>query len=207
MFQCPVLPFLNRSGGILRLGTFRQIRVAGGLSRALATTVLCPITLVKTRLEATGAFALTGAHNIITVTRDIVRENGVRGLWRGCVPTVMSNAPFSAIYYSVYSHIRNNYASADRPQVAVNLVAGVAAAMIATLATQPMDVLRSRIHLGAATSMLSSATGTIKSGPVAQMLLTGAMPRFLKRSLQTALVWTVYEELLPVIRDAFVRNK
>lgn len=30
-------------------------------------------------------------------------------------------------------------------------------------------------------------------------LLSGATPRFMKRSLQTALVWTMYEELLPII--------
>ena len=36
----------------------------------------------------------------------IVRDSGTRGLFRGWGPTVLANAPFSAVYYSFYTTIR-----------------------------------------------------------------------------------------------------
>lgn len=160
--------------------------------------MLSPISLIKTRLEATGSFGLQGKNNIYTVARDIVAKDGIRGLWRGCIPSVLSNAPFSAIYFSAYSYIRS-LPIADRgiPQQVINFSAGITAAMLATIVTQPTDVLRARIHLGAASGMLSAAS-SMKGPAAAQATMTGAMPRFLKRSIQTALVWTLYEEVLPV---------
>lgn len=164
----------------------------------MAGVVLSPVSLIKTRLEATGSLGLQGNNNIYTVAREIVAKDGLRGLWRGCVPSVLSNAPFSAIYFSAYSYLRNcPAADAGIPQRAVNFGAGITAAMLATLATQPTDVLRARIHLGVASGIISAAS-SMKGSAVSQAVMTGAMPRFLKRSIQTALVWTLYEEFLPI---------
>lgn len=175
---------------------------AGGLSRAIATAALCPITLIKTRMEATGAHMLTGRNNMFTVARDVVRAWGVRGLWRGCVPTVLANAPFSAIYYSVYMGIRQHAAPAGWPQAATNFAAGVAAAMVATLATQPSDVLRSRAMLLSDKSSTLAWASSALGGDGRRIFLAGASPRFVKRTLQTALVWTLYESALPTVSRA-----
>ena len=175
-------------------------RGAGGLARAIATAVLCPISLIKTRMEATGAYMLTSKNSMFTVARDITREHGVRGLWRGVFPTILSNAPFSALYYSVYSEIKKA-AAGSAPQPAINLGAGFIAAMTATLATQPTDVIRARIQLGASKSTFETASRALQEHG-SRVFMSGAMPRFLKRSVQTALVWALYEELLPVLTAA-----
>eukprot|EP00892_Ulva_mutabilis_P001405 jgi/Ulvmu1/11265/UM073_0037.1 len=190
--------FMDRSGkSTLGIG---GAAAAGGLARALAGVVLSPISLIKTKLEATGSFGLIGKNNIYTVARDIVAKDGVRGLWRGCVPSVLSNAPFSAIYFSAYSYLRScALADLGIPQQATNFGAGITAAMLATIATQPTDVLRARIHLGVASGLMSAASSTMSGAKAPQAVMIGAMPRFLKRSIQTALVWTLYEEFLPVI--------
>jgi solute carrier family 25, member 38 len=173
---------------------------AGGLSRGLATVALSPITLIKTRMEATGKLGLDRSRSMLCIARDVVQTQGLRGLWRGCVPTVLSNAPFSAIYYSVYSHCQKA-AGPDfpAPQFAVNLTAGVLAAMAATLVTQPTDVLRARVQLGVASGFFSAAKSVQEQGSISRTFLAGAMPRFLKRTIQTALIWTVYEELMPIV--------
>jgi solute carrier family 25, member 38 len=170
---------------------------AGGLSRGLATVILSPISLIKTKMEATGAYILAPRNNIYTVARSITQQHGVRGLWRGVVPTILSNAPFSGIYYCVYNEIRKAASGSGNPQMAVNFGAGIFAAMAATLATQPTDVFRAWVQLGAARGASESAAALRKHG--SRVLMSGAMPRFLKRSLQTALVWTMYEELLPMM--------
>lgn len=174
-----------------------HVSVAGSLSRGLATAILSPISLIKTKMEATGAYMLAPKNNIIAVARGITQQHGIRGLWRGVVPTILSNAPFSGIYYCVYNEIRKASRGLDSPQTCINFAAGIAAAMVATLATQPTDVFRAWVQLGAAKGATESAAALRQHG--GRVLMSGAMPRFLKRSLQTALVWTLYEELLPMM--------
>ena len=177
---------------------------AGGLSRGLATIVLSPITLIKTRLEATGTFGLDSSRSMATVARDVFRTHGVRGLWRGCVPTVLSNAPFSAIYYSVYSHCQKAPGpDSPVPVFAVNFSSGVLAAMVATIVTQPTDVLRARVQLGVAPGFFSAAKSAVDAQEsLPHTFYAGAMPRFLKRTIQTALIWTLYEEIMPIVYRA-----
>jgi hypothetical protein len=39
----------------------------------------------------------------------IVRTEGPRGLFRGVVPTVATNAPFSALYYMFYKNLQSQF--------------------------------------------------------------------------------------------------
>jgi solute carrier family 25 protein 38 len=174
---------------------------------------MSPVTLVKTRMEYGGPQSIQyrGTWHALTT---IAHQEGPRGLFRGLGPTVLANAPFSALYYMFYTKIKHALSDESRPQTAVNLVSGLVGATAATLFTQPSDVVRTRVQLGLGTAASSTSASagagalggagnawtTLKAvvrsgGPAA--LLTGAGPRIAKRSLQTALVWTLYEELVP----------
>lgn len=65
-----------------------------GIARALASTLLCPVTVVKTRMEYGGAGAVRYKDTWDALS-SIARAEGPRGLFRGLVPTVMTTAPFS----------------------------------------------------------------------------------------------------------------
>ncbi|GLI71715.1 hypothetical protein VaNZ11_017013 [Volvox africanus] len=233
--------------------------MSGGISRAIAAVLLCPVTVVKTRMEyvadvvkpansggtagpitasissagastggastaraAAGAAVSTSGVGPVAAAcsstavpryRDtfhalsaIMRAEGVRGLFRGLWPTVLTNAPYSGLYYMFYTRLKEGLSAEGRPQVLVNFSSGVAAAVAATLLTQPADVVRTRMQLGlgaaAAEAASLGAWATLREavryqGPAA--LMTGAAPRILKRTTQTALVWTLYEELVPRI--------
>jgi solute carrier family 25 protein 38 len=85
-------------------------------------------------------------------------------------PTVLTNAPFSALYYMFYTKLKgvlseavatsNDGEQKRPPQAAVNFVSGVFAATVATLLTQPTDVVRTRMQLGFAARGNSWATFT-----------------------------------------------
>jgi solute carrier family 25 protein 38 len=157
----------------------------GGASRAVAVALLCPVTTVKTRMEASGAAAAAFAYRSVPhALRTIARTEGVYALWRGLGPALATNAPFSAIHYAVYRQLQ---AVAEReigPGAPANFASGAAASVVATLATQPFDVMRTRAMLN-----LNGPLGATRG------MLSGLGPRLAKRSLQTALVWTMYEEL------------
>ena len=156
----------------------------GGGSRAMAVLVMCPITTVKTRMEASGPAAANFAYKSVPhALRTIARDEGVAALWRGVGPALASNVPFSALHYVCYVQLRAALERRVGEGTATTFISGGAAAVLATLATQPFDVLRTR-------AMLSMG------GPIAPLgLLAGIGPRLAKRPLQTALLWTLYEEL------------
>lgn len=180
---------------------------SGGLSRALASALLCPVTVVKTRMEnvtAVGTRGPTAYLNVGQALTSIATTEGPRGLFRGIVPTVLANAPFSAFYYLFYTRLREHLAPHVPNATAVNAASSTVAAMGATLLTQPMDVLRTRMQLGTGVTSPSNmglnsfkqmARIMKKEGGTA--MLVGIGPRFFKRTLQSALVWTLYEELMP----------
>jgi solute carrier family 25 protein 38 len=108
---------------------------------------MSPVTLVKTRMEYGGPDA-PRYRSTWHALRTIAAAEGARGLFRGLVPTVVTNAPFSALYYAFYTKLKHAASTPERPQALVNFISGVAAATAATLLTQPTDVLRTRVQLG-----------------------------------------------------------
>lgn len=183
--------------------------MTGGLARAMAVVASCPVTVIKTRMEYGGVGAVK-YKNTLDGLSYVMKTEGVRGLYRGLGPTVLSHAPFSALYYVVYTKMQSNLTKdGDKPTMAVNFFSGSVAAVIATLATQPADVLRTRMQLG-----LPGAVGTVAAQTSMQMarqiagaqgtkgFMVGSAPRIVKRTLQAALVWTLYEELVPRITKA-----
>lgn len=176
-----------------------QAFCSGGLSRGVAAAVTCPVTVVKTRMEYVG-IAGVQYRGTVHALRTIAASEGASGLMRGFWPTVLSNAPFSAIYYMLYSDLRRRFQKEGRSSTGVNFVSGTVAAIAATLATQPADVIRTRMqlvaHNGVHMSPLQTLQIATRTGG-AKALLVGTVPRVMKRTIQTAVVWTLYEELVP----------
>lgn len=146
----------------------------------MSAAVMSPVTLVKTRMEYGGPNHIA-YKNTADALATIAQQEGPRGLFRGLWPTVLTNAPFSALYYMLYTKLKGAMADSagDRlPPTAVNFVSGVCAATAATLLTQPSDVIRTRMQLGLPGTAQSSAISTLghllqNSGPNA--LLAGKM--------------------------------
>ncbi|EFN55963.1 hypothetical protein CHLNCDRAFT_145279 [Chlorella variabilis] len=197
--------------------------VTGGMSRTLAAVAACPFTIVKTRMEYSGA----GGHaytSTMHALSSIWRTEGLRGMYAGLGPTALSQAPFSALYYMFYTRLQDKLKATEMPSVGVNFVSGTLAAVAATVLTQPADVIRTSMQLNLATAT-SAAGGPAAAAAAAAAaavppkttagifrhivaqhglrgLLSGAAPRIAKRTLQTALLWTLYEELYPALTKA-----
>ncbi len=88
--------------------------IAGGVSRFFAVIITCPLEVVRTRLMASGKSQFRGADvqhvyknwpptktASFDILRQLVLENGLRSLWKGMVPMLWRDVPFSAIYWSL----------------------------------------------------------------------------------------------------------
>jgi len=160
----------------------------GAAARTVAVVCLCPITTAKTRMEASHAGAPT-YRSVVDALSTIVRREGPLALVRGLPALLLTNTPFAAIHFAAYEKLRSLGCAAGSSGWALNLVAGGAASVLATVVTQPFDALRARTMLGFGASMTA-----VRAGGVAG-LFAGFLPRLAKRPFQTTLIWALFEDL------------
>lgn len=76
------------------------------------------------------------------------REERLRGLYRGLRPTVAAYLPNWAVYFWCYDHAKRAFAGAagsERHLDLVHMAAAVSAGFIATVSTNPLWVIKTRI--------------------------------------------------------------
>jgi hypothetical protein len=126
---------------------------AGVAARSIAAAILSPVAVVKTRIEwADARTAPIGGGGTAAAVRHIVRTEGWASLFSGLVPTIVRDAPFSGLYYTSYSQLKEALgtpaavAAIPLPLVR-NFIAGLGAGALATIITHPADVLKTRLQL------------------------------------------------------------
>ena len=176
--------------------TALQSALIGSSARALAGSVMIPFTVIKTRFESRAFNYSSTAHALSS----ILRTEGLRGLTRGLGPTLVRDVPFSGLYLMVYEQLKTwvpEEVSRTQSSAAVHFSCGLVAGLLASLVTQPADVIKTRLQL-------SSGSGLRLTGAVLQIyrdrglggFTTGIVPRSLRSTLMAALAWTVYERMI-----------
>ncbi|KAF0695089.1 Aste57867_14074 [Aphanomyces stellatus] len=164
--------------------------LGGAFARSFAGLIMSPLTIVKARMEWDTAATKT---SMSSQFRGLVATYGWKGLYRGVWPTLLRDVPFSGLYVAIYSRLKN--VGFDGNPVAVNFGCGVAAGITATILVHPFDVVKTRMQLemdgrSVRATMLKMYTDEGVPG-----FLRGVVPRIFKRTLSTAITWTMYEYL------------
>lgn len=125
----------------------------------------------------------------------VASKEGAKGLFSGLGSTLARDAPFSGLNLLMYTKARAVMADYARGQgreltALDTLIAGAVAGGIATFATHPPDVLRTRVQLKAATSLVR-----IVREEGVRALWVGSTPRIARRTLQQAVTWSLYEHI------------
>ncbi|KAJ2470899.1 hypothetical protein GGI02_002626 [Coemansia sp. RSA 2322] len=135
----------KKSGGsIVHLG-------AGALSGMTSCVLLQPFDLLKTRVQQSQLQA-PGRGSVLQVLQAVVRSEGVRGLWRGTIPTLIRNAPGTSLYFYFLNHTktlslateRRIYADAQRTKLSAvsNMLVGASSRALAGFLLMPGTVLK-----------------------------------------------------------------
>ncbi|KAJ2070488.1 Carrier protein, mitochondrial [Coemansia sp. S155-1] len=191
---------------------------AGCIARTAAASAISPIELVRTRMQS------SATHDFATVMRGIsteINNGGLRTLWRGLVPTLWRDVPFSAVYWFGYEQWKERvyepmFATMDVPlgashgelksdvlaRLATAFCSGASSGIVAATLTNPFDVAKTRRQIERHASPKSN---TVQHTTLTQVvrhivategvrgLYAGLAPRLMKVAPSCAIMISSYE--------------
>ncbi|KAJ3479845.1 hypothetical protein NLI96_g8773 [Meripilus lineatus] len=159
---------------------------AGILARTFITTLASPLELVRTNLQSTPP-SPDNPHtlrSVLSSIRALTQTQGLPYLWRGVIPSLWRDVPFSGIYWAGYETCKRQFEREGHSGAPVAFVSGAISGTTAALLTSPFDVLKTRRQA----IVMSQPTGTATlplaldilrtEGPSA--LYAGILPRIVK---------------------------
>jgi len=166
--------------------------IIGATARANAAILLLPITVMKTRYES-GEFRY---RSLAQGLHSTYSKEGIRALYSGLAPTLFRDVPYSALYYMLFTQFKEiSSVTSSNHAMYINFTNGIMAGFLASLITQPADVIKTYAQL------YPKKYGRIKTTAIfiykewgMYGFLRGLLPRTLRRSLMSAMAWTFYEE-------------
>ncbi|XP_037328985.1 mitochondrial adenyl nucleotide antiporter SLC25A24 [Pungitius pungitius] len=127
---------------------WRQL-MAGAFAGSVSRTGTAPLDRLKVFRQVHGFVDFKG--NVLSSFRYMLKEGGLRSLWRGNGINVLKIAPETAIKFTAYEKIKNMMRSHNETRnlrVHERFVAGSLAGATAQTAIYPMEVLKTRLTLG-----------------------------------------------------------
>lgn len=143
--------------------------LAGAGAGLVSSIATCPLDVIKTKLQAQHhAHGHREYLGVVGTLKDVLRRDGVKGLYRGLGPTILGYLPTWAIYFAVYDGIKRKLADEDLESVArrhvvypaaqpkgyhpharehpwsVHILSAMIAGGTSTMATNPLWVVKTR---------------------------------------------------------------
>ncbi|VDL91189.1 unnamed protein product [Schistocephalus solidus] len=179
---------------------FSTLNLLEGCSaRSVVGTTLLPFTVVKTRAEA----GLSEGLSMFACLRKIYVQNGLSGLFRGLVPTLVRDIPYSGIYLVFYSELKALVVSrVDEQGIRTyqSCACALVASTLATAVTQPADVLRTnrQLHNQASPVAWYQVFRDTVRADGATGLWRGLSLRLLRRIAFSCITWTLFDHIHPI---------
>lgn len=188
-----------------RGGVWRAVApaTAGAVATVIMDAVMTPLDVVKQRMQLS---ATTRYDSVLSCARAVYRTHGVSAFFAGYRATLVMNIPFTAVYFSAYESAksmllqRTRHADGDRPQfsAASHCIAGGIAGGAAAAATNPLDVVKTRLQtqgeVGARRYRgLMHALNDMRVEEGARGFMRGIKARMLFHVPAAAVCWTTYE--------------
>ncbi|XP_063327389.1 mitochondrial glycine transporter A-like [Pelmatolapia mariae] len=176
-----------------RPGAAEAVLLGGG-ARTVAGVVMLPVTVVKTRFEC-GRYSYG---SVIGALRSVCQTEGPAALFSGLMATLLRDVPFSGIYVMFYSQTKASLPkeiSTSPAAPVANFSCGVLAGVLASLITQPADVVKTHVQVNPQLKT-TEAIRYIYMEYGLQGFFRGAVPRSLRRTMMAAMAWTVYEQMM-----------
>ncbi|KAK3194187.1 hypothetical protein Dsin_025497 [Dipteronia sinensis] len=126
---------------------------AGAAAGVIAATFVCPLDVIKTRLQVHGLPKLANGNVkgslIVGSLQHIFHKEGLRGMYRGLSPTVLALLPNWAVYFAIYEQLKSFLCIYDENHhlsIGANMIAASGAGAATTIFTNPLWVVKTRLQ-------------------------------------------------------------
>lgn len=145
------------SPSLIRMPVLGASLVSGAFSRCVSATLVTPLELLRTRLQASH-----GRSSFTSVLEPLYREVQMHGfgvLWRGLSATLWRDVPFSAIYFTGYeagkyvltgAGFGESHTSTFWNEFSISFGVGATSGCFAAFITHPFDLVKTRLQAEAA---------------------------------------------------------
>lgn len=122
--------------------------LAGAAAGAIQCVICCPMELAKTRLQLQDVGAARTYRGSLDCLAQIYRQEGLRGVNRGMVSTLLRETPSFGVYFLTYDVVTRALGCepGDPLLVPKLLLAGGTSGIMSWLSTYPVDVVKSRLQ-------------------------------------------------------------
>ncbi|XP_045803412.1 probable mitochondrial adenine nucleotide transporter BTL3 [Trifolium pratense] len=197
--------------------------IAGAAAGVTATIICLPLDTIRTKIVAHGGEAFGG---VIGAFQYMIQTEGFFSLYKGLVPSLLSMAPSSAVFYGVYDMLKSAYLHSPEGMQRIQnmhkqgqdhelsafdqlelgpvrtLLYGAVAGACAEAATYPFEVVRRRLQLQVQSTKLSSLATFVKiveQGGISA-LYAGLIPSLLQVLPSASISYFVYEFMKIVLK-------
>lgn len=174
--------------------------IAGICATIVGDGIMTPLDVVKQRMQLS---ARSTYSSVWQCTQQVLQHHGIAAFYAGYRATLLMNIPFTAVYFSGYETAKKlimDWRHIDDSQFSAtsHCLAGAAAGATAAAATNPLDVVKTRLQtqgeVGARRYRgLTDALSSIRVEEGYTGLMRGVRPRVLFHMPAAAVCWTVYE--------------
>lgn len=131
--------------------SYKGVALGGTGTGALQSLLLSPVELIKIRLQLQKVDQMTESRQgPVRLTKNILRKEGLRGLYRGLGVTVMRDGPSHGLYFWTYEYMREwlhpGCRKSGEESLNTMLVAGGLAGVASWISCYPFDVVKTRLQ-------------------------------------------------------------
>ncbi|CAO3640065.1 unnamed protein product [Cunninghamella echinulata] len=168
----------------------------GGLARTITAAVISPMELFRTRLQS--AEGAGGFNDAWASVKSMVHREGLISLWRGLIPTMLRDVPFSAIYWMMYEELKHKYVNEGKQsrfeQFQFSFFAGATSGTVAAVVTTPFDVVKTRRQVSSNKEPhILRLMNNIMVNEGFSGFFKGVVPRVVKVSVASGIMISSYE--------------
>eukprot|EP00761_Pharyngomonas_kirbyi_P012188 gb/GECH01012215.1/.p1 GENE.gb/GECH01012215.1/~~gb/GECH01012215.1/.p1 ORF type:complete len:317 (+),score=78.65 gb/GECH01012215.1/:1-951(+) len=177
------------------------VKVVSGMGAgAIGAAAGNPADLIMVRMQADKRLPPESRRNYTSVFNGwmrVIREEGVLQLWRGCSPTVIRAMFVTAGQLSSYDQIKQSLLATQffDDTVYTQFVASISAGFIATVVTNPIDVIKTRLMNSSSYSGVIDCFSRVASKEGLSAFYKGFMPSFVRLGPQTVITMLAYERI------------
>ncbi|TFK37546.1 mitochondrial tricarboxylate transporter [Crucibulum laeve] len=183
----------------------RSLLAGLGAGMTEAVFAVTPSETIKTKLIDDAKRPNPQYRGLIHGTKEIIRQEGITGIYRGLFPVMMRQGANSAVRFTTYATLKQFVQGTARPgqplPSAITFGIGGIAGLVTVYSTMPLDVIKTRMQSLEARAQYRNSFHCAYRIFTEEGILrfwTGTTPRLARLVLSGGIVFTVYEKIIAI---------